>query len=217
MFQTEHPAHICHLFTNANEQKSVALSFLKEGLERGEATLFVVGRQPVDDWYVELQAYGIDVRRERERNALNVITSAAYRSPEDFNSIVKARELLEFIEDRLEQFEGVRIIGDVAWEWDPPLPDDLVCHWEATADLALSGLNVRTICQYGLNSDSPPILSAGLRTHQQVLVGERMYDNPFFEAPQILEREPELNRSMVDRDQLNGMLRLLQTASGLHD
>jgi len=217
MIQIENPAHVCHLFSSANEQKSVALSFLKEGLERGEATVFVAGRQPVDDWYVELQAFGVDVKRERERNALRVISGAEYRDPKEFNSIVKARELLEFIEDRLEHFEGVRIIGDVAWEWDPPLPDDRVCHWEATADLAFSGLNVRTICQYGLNSDSPPILGAGLRTHQQVLMGQRMCDNPFFEAPQILEKEPALNHSSVDRHQLSNMLRRLERGSLFRD
>jgi hypothetical protein len=199
-------AHVCHLFEDTNEQKAVVLPFLFEGLRQGESCLYITGRQSVDDWYLELQAHGIDVQRERQRNALEVITGAEYRRPEGFTSTIKARELLGFINDRLQDFPSVRIAGDVAWESDPPLPADKLCHWEATANLVFEFLDVVTICQYDISADSPALIHSALRTHPQVILRQQLYLNPFYEAARILENEPHLNHSDADAQRIEGML-----------
>jgi len=207
-------AHVCHLFQGAAHQKSVILPFLLEGLKQGESCLYVTGRQSVDDWYFELQASGIDVQAKRDRKALAIITSAEFGQPSSFNSIIKAAELLHFIEDRLTDFAGVRIAADVAWEWDPPLPADKLCHWEATANLLFEGQNVRTICEYGLTSHSPAAIHAALRTHPQIVLDRLLYTNPFYEAPRILENEPHLNGSAADSGLIETMLRHIQFRAG---
>jgi two-component system, sensor histidine kinase PdtaS len=208
-------AHVCHLFHGAGHQKSVILPFLLEGLKQGESCLYITGRQSVDDWYFELQASGIDVPQELERKALAIITSAEFGQPRSFNSIIKAAELLHFIEDRLTEFAGVRIAADVAWEWDPPLPPDKLCHWEATANLIFEDQDVRTICEYDLGSHSPAAIHAALRTHPQVVLGGVLYSNPFYEASRILENEPYLNDSDADARLIESMLRHFQFAPDL--
>jgi hypothetical protein len=211
-FSFDPGVHVCHLFEDINEQKAVVLPFLFEGLSQGESCLYITGRQSVDDWYLELQAHGIDVQRERQRNALEVITGAEYRKPTGFTSTIKARELLRFINDRLRDFNGVRIAGDVAWEWDPPLPVDKLCHWEATANLVFEFLDVATICQYDIGADSPALIHSALRTHPQVILRQQLYLNPFYEAPRILEHEPHLNHSDADAQRIETMLgRILST------
>jgi hypothetical protein len=172
-------AHVCHLFEGVSEQKAVVMPFLLEGLRQGEACLYITGRQPIDDWYLEFEASGIDVERERGRKALEVITGAEYRRTSGFTSTIKARELLAFIEDRLREFRGVRIAGDVAWEQDPPLPVDKLCHWEATANLLFDDQDVVTICQYDFTVDSPALIHSALRTHRQVILRQHLYENPF--------------------------------------
>jgi hypothetical protein len=214
-FRLDRGAHVCHLFEDTNEQKAVVLPFLLEGLRQGDACLYITGRQPVDDWYFELQAFGVDVQRERERNALEVITGAEYRRPQEFTSVLKARELLDFINDRLRDFSGVRIAGDVAWEWDPPLPADKLCHWEATANLVFDDLDVVTICQYDLSADSPALIDSALRTHPLVVLTQQLFANPFYEAPRILENEPYLNHSDADVQRIERMLSQIRSRPDL--
>jgi hypothetical protein len=199
-------AHICHLFEDYDEQKAFVLPCVRQGLSQNEACLVIVGRQSVDDWYVELQAQGIDVQRERERLALDVVTGEDYRRPGDFSSVGKARELLELMADRLRYFRGLRIVGDVAWESEPPLSADRVCHWEATANLVFENQDVRVVCQYDKRTDSPALLHAALRTHRDVLVGGRVFSNPFFDGPAILSMEPHLNSSTADRTKIEAII-----------
>jgi hypothetical protein len=211
----DHGAHVCHLFEDSNEQKALVLPFLLEGLRLGESCLYITGRQSIDDWYLELQAYGIDVQRERQREALEVVTGAEYRRPQGFTSTIRARELLEFIDDRLQDFPGVRIAGDVAWEWEPALPADKLCHWEATANLVFEDLEVITICQYDVSADSPALIHSALRTHPQVILRQQIYLNPFYEAPRILENEPHLNHSDADAQSIETMLSVIRAAPNL--
>jgi hypothetical protein len=208
-------AHVCHLFEGVNEQKALVLPFLLEGLRQGEACVYVTGRQSIDDWYLELQAYGIDVQRERQREALTVVSGAEYRRPQGFTSTNKARELLHFINDRLRDFPGVRIAGDVAWEWAPALSADRLCHWEATANLVFEDLDVIVICQYDIGTDSPALIHSALRTHPQVVLRQQLYLNPFYEAPRILENEPHLNHSDADAERVEAMLSQIRSEPDL--
>src|SRR5262249_35115705 len=102
------------------------------------------------------------------------------------------------------------------WEWDPPLPADKLCHWEATANLVFEGLAVRAICQYDLGTDSPQVIHSALRTHPQVILGRKLYSNPFYEAPRILENEPYLNHSDVDAPRLASLLSQIRSELPVH-
>lgn len=199
-------SHACHLFRSFAEQKAVVLPFFKEGLRNGEYCIYVTCDQPVDEWYFEFQAYGIDVRHELERGALQIITGDEWRQGGDFNSIIKAREAWGLIEDKLRSFKGVRITGDAGWALRPPMPIDQLCHWEATANLIYEDTEVRAICQYDLDKQPTEAIHAALRTHPSVLMGGRRYANPHYEAPRILENEPNLNHSDADAGRLQEML-----------
>ncbi len=206
----ERGSHICHLYRGAGELKEVTLAFVREGLERGDCCLYVANGDAVDDWYIEFQAYGIDVVRAREAGALNVITSAAWRRLSAHGSIVMAREFFAVIDRRLSEFGGFRIAGDTGWASEPAaVPSDQVCHWEATANFVFHELDVRAICQYDLDNYAPEFVHSALRTHPVVLYQGRKLENPFYEAPVILKQEPHLNHSSNDPRVVEGMLETL--------
>ena len=208
--------HSCHFFEDFNEQKRVALAFIKEGLENGDYCVYVTSDQPVDDWYLELQAYGVDVARERQRGALDVISYVEYRRPGNFNSILKAREVLTLAQAKLSEFAGVRLAGNGGWDTDPPLPPDEVTHWEATADLLCDGEDLLVVCQYDLAHHSPQTINAALRTHSVAMLNGVSRLNPYYEAPQILENEPNLNHSDADARTIEDMLTTLNSAPVAH-
>lgn len=199
-------AHVCHLYESFDQLKEVALPFIKGGLAKGEYCLYVINESAEDEWYMELQAFGIDVQAQRRKGALDVISREQWRRPGRFDSISQAREALNLISTKLAEFPAVRIAGDVEWELGAPLDVDQLCHWEATANLVFEDLDVRAMCQYNLSTYSRAAIHAALRTHPVVLYEGRNCPNPFYEAPKILEHEPALNHCCSSELLLNLML-----------
>jgi hypothetical protein len=202
--------HVCHLFANSGERDVFALAFLDDALAHGDACLVVTSPHAVEGWVQRLGAGDIDVQRELRRGALTIMPGGPSRTACEWMSIAKAGEVLEFIRTRL-GFRGVRILADFEWGFSPALPSDLLCHWEATADLALEDLDVRAVCQYDLQRASPSQVCSALRTHRMIIIGAQAHGSPFFEAPSILENEPHLNHSFDDRKRVELMLSQLTT------
>jgi hypothetical protein len=204
--------HASHFYESSAEQKEVLLPFFRQGLENGEHCLYITSSQSVDDWYFELQAYGIDVQNERRRGALQVIHRNDWRLPGGFNSIMQARRTIHLIDRMRAGPVSLRIGFDAAWALDPQLPADQLCHWEATANLLYRDQAIRTICQYDLNEQPSAAVHAALRTHPVVIISGFTRPNPFYEAPQILKKEPRLNQSNADVSTVENMLAQLRAA-----
>ena len=199
-------AHVCHLYSGDRELKEVALPFIRDGLNSGESCIYVADVDSVDDWYLEFQAYGIDVRSARDTGALDVITAGDWRNLCQCGSLVMARAVIALMQQELGRFPSVRIAGDSAWNREPFIPPDQLCHWEATANFVFEGLNANIICQYDLGRYEPEFIHAALRTHSMVLYQGRRVVNPYYEAAVILEQEPLLNRSSSDPNVIAAML-----------
>ncbi len=203
--------HTCVLYQTQGELKQYLLPFMKEGLSNGEHCLFVCLEDAVDDWSLEMQAFGIDVRMHLDSGALVIATGEQWRQT-PFDSLTKARELWQHIDEHLAAFPAVRIAGDAAWaRLDPPISSDRLCHWEATADLIYEDMPVKTICLYDVRAHSPSDIRAALRTHARAVVGGVTYPNHFYEAVEILDREPDLNASDADTGLIETMLASFQT------
>jgi hypothetical protein len=205
--------HTCLLYANPAEQKQFLLPFVKDAMSRGEHCLFVCPEAAVDDWSIEMQAYGIDVRKHLESGSLVIATGEQWRETA-FHSLTKARELWQYIDQNLAAFPVVRIIGDASWALlDPPIDADALCHWEATADLMYDGVSVRTVCMYDLRHHSPSEIRAALRTHPNVVLAGETLESPFYEASDILDQEPALNASDADEELIAQMLASLRNGS----
>ena len=210
--QFERGAHICHLFESTQEQMAVTTRFFNDGLALGEYCAYVAPDQSLEDCYLELQAYGIDVPTERAKGALEVFSGPDYRGTGEFNSLVKARELLGLIDSKRGDFTGLRIVGDVGWTLNPQLAVDRLCHWEATANLVFEDTDARAICQYDLKRHLPAALHAALRTHRIVIFEGQARQNPLYEASEILANEPDLNQSDADALKIEDMLTRLRNS-----
>ena len=65
---------------------------------------------------------------------------------------------------------------------------------------------VQVVCMYNLTAHSPSAISAALRTHSYAVVDGLTYPNPYYEAVEILEAEPDLNASDADEALVAQML-----------
>ncbi|HEX5140331.1 MAG TPA: MEDS domain-containing protein [Dehalococcoidia bacterium] len=209
-------SHVCLLYRDAVEQKAAVLPFVRDGLNNNEQVVYVADEQLPDEWYFEFQAYGIDVESERNTRRLIVCSGERWRTQEAFSSIRNARSTWNMIEESLGTFRGIRFVVDAGWMLDPPVPDDLVCHWEATLNVVVDGgIDAMVMCQYNMARHSSAAVHSALRTHPVVYIGQELRTNPYFEAPKILENEPFLNHSMAEPGQVEGMLIALAQAEPL--
>lgn len=202
--------HICQLYEGALDQKAASLELLKQGLASGQYVFFVSPQGAADDWYFELQAYGVDVAAALREGRLAVSDSSDWYQPEDFNSIRMTRRLWRTLAEPLAKFDAVTLVSDMSWTPASELDADQLCHWEATADLLLDQLNTSVVCQYDLKRHSVAEISGALRTHPLVLLDGRLVDNPFCEARHILENEPHLNQPADDPQTLETQLQKLR-------
>jgi hypothetical protein len=195
------------LYDDFDSQRGVVLPFVREGLKAGEQVFYVASEPPADDWLFEFQLGGIDVDRARTNGSLIVCEGEHWLSPGAFSSLGNARAAWDMIEEGLQSFEGVRFVVDAGWTLDPPIPYDLVCHWEATINVVNSDdVNVRTLCLYNTNRQSFLAVHSALRTHPIVVVGGKYRLNRYYEAERILENEPHLNHSLADAGMVEGIL-----------
>src|SRR6266540_5509023 len=65
-----HGDHACSFYNGAAEQEALVISFMKEGLTRGEHCVYVVDDRTVEEVTTGLGKAGVDVSREQARGAL---------------------------------------------------------------------------------------------------------------------------------------------------
>ena len=205
--------HACHLYHGQNGRKDVALPFIREGLLSGECCIFVSEAASVDDWYAELQRDGIDVPCARRDGTLDVVSSTTWREQCHNGSISMARDVLAVLSHKLREFPAIRVAGDADWSRDPEIPAEMLCHWEATANLVFDGFRAQVICQYDIDQYPPAFIIAALRTHPVVIYDGRQLANPFYEAQRILMDEPTFNHNSNDPDAVARMLGQLQPSN----
>jgi chemotaxis family two-component system sensor kinase Cph1 len=198
--------HVCHLYEGERSQKEITIPFLRDGLRQGECCICVADGLPVNSWYRDLEAHGIDVTRARASGALDLVPSGAWRELCHRGSVAMAREVLELVDRQLDAFPAIRIAGDADWASEPAVSPDALCHWEATANVVFGGLPARVICQYDIARYEPAFIHAALRTHPIVLYKGQRLRNPHYESPAILEHEPLLNSCSNDPEVITSML-----------
>lgn len=210
--EPHHADHACVLVEDFDEQKRVVLPFIRTGLRNGERCIYVANGQSIEDWYLEFQTYGIDVESALASGQLEVTHSWAQPQAGQLNSIQVARRVWGALRDGLERFSAVRFAVDMSLTVDAGTPDDQLCHWEATLDSLLEGLPCRALCLYDLHRLGPGTICAALRTHPIAAYRGRTHENPIYEAPRILAREPELNHMDADEALIEQMLARLATS-----
>ena len=80
-----HGDHACSFYNGAAEQEALVISFVQEGLARGEHCVYVVDDRTVEEITTGLGRAGVDVSREQARGALQFINRAQWRNPGDFD------------------------------------------------------------------------------------------------------------------------------------
>ena len=177
--------HVCAFFNSPQEEYATLLPFVRDGLERGERAYHVLPARYRQEHLDQLRSAGIDVRAAQQRRQLEVA------APDEVylrNGRFDKEAMLEVIQEALKAgptlgFPLTRLIahaeavlqdGSVANEW---------IEYETRLNDVLPHYHDPVICTYDANLLNGAIAVDILRTHPVVIIGGRLYENPFFVPP----------------------------------
>jgi hypothetical protein len=128
--------HICSINDNASERLAVAVRFIIDGLARGERCIYIVEDSTIDEVVQALTAADVDVARERQRDALRLLTRqdtclrAGEFAPQAMIELIRQAEA----EALADGFTGLRQMGEMTWVLGPEPGCDQLIEFEALFD-----------------------------------------------------------------------------------
>ncbi len=185
--------HVCTLFSTPEEQLQAAVDYIRGGLERGERCLYVCCERGVPEFRAALTKSGIDVAKEEERGALQLLTKHdGHLNGGSFDPDKMISMLHAAVKDALDAgFAGLCAAGDMSWLLDEAPGSERLAEYEARLNHFYQNNRALGLCQYNRNTLPDAALDHGLATHPYVrMEGPILLENPFYEPPeQAAERK----------------------------
>jgi transcriptional regulator with GAF, ATPase, and Fis domain len=211
--------HLCSIYDSQEEQFSVAIPFIRIGLDRGEKCVYVADDGTEDVVREAMQAEGIDVERAVASRALVLTTKEqTYLKRGSFDPDWMFSFWKEATASAMrEGFSLLRATGEPEWllTGSPELE-----HWiqyESKVNHTLSENNCLALCQYNRHRFPPEVILDVIRTHPIVIYRGAVCRNVYYVPPDEFlgtkhaEREVErILTNIREREQVESELRAQQ-------
>jgi PAS domain-containing protein len=207
-----HGDHACSFYNSAAEQEALVISFMKEGLARGERCVYVVDDRTVEELTTGLNRAGVDVSREQGRGALQFISRAQWRNPGEFEVAAMAEGVRRLVNEALAPgWPGLWIAVEMTWALIPDIRPDRLAEWEAFWNTLLTDMPVVLLCQYNRLRIPPAAIYLELKTHPLIMTPHEVYRNFYYEPPDLF-----LNQEAYG-ERVEWMLEQFQRARALEE
>jgi hypothetical protein len=169
--------HVILIYANTEDKYYVLFTYLKAGLDKGEAAAYVAGQETPEQIRKAMQKFGIDVKRCEQSGALTVID---YRDWYIIGGKVDIRKTMRlwgsmFDETKKKGLRGFRVAGEMACFLDNGLVKELL-EYERTLHRTLE-LSMMAICAYDQNAiartqgyDATRLLLDLLKAHSTAII-----------------------------------------------
>jgi hypothetical protein len=185
----EQGEHLCLLYEHGDDQLAISVTYLAEGLRRGERCLFASDPATFTALRGALASGGIDVEQEVSRGALLLLTKEqAHLRGGGFDLESMLGLLQQAVRDALDAgYRGLRAAGDMSWILDNAPGTEQVVAYEAMMNEFYPTVAALGLCLYDRRRLAPPALEDALRTHPSVVIGQMCcVDSPYYEAPDLI-------------------------------
>jgi hypothetical protein len=181
-----HAAHICAFFDSKEQEYACLIPYFAEGLARREQVVTIRDSANLKEHVSLLRDSGaIPVDDAIKANRLRVMASEETYLQ---NGVFEVERMYQMIESALldapaHGFKRVRTCGDMSWALrDMPGTDELM-QYESRVNQLIMEHDCTLMCSYDVNRISGRAMMDVLATHPQVLLGDRIYENPYYEKP----------------------------------
>ncbi|MEM2122352.1 MAG: MEDS domain-containing protein [Candidatus Bathyarchaeia archaeon] len=140
--------HVILFYSNPEDKHLVLFTYLKAGLDNGEAAAYVAGEESVAEVRRAMKNFGFDVEGLEEKNALKVIDYRDWYIIEGKFETSKTMELWKKLYEEAvsKGFKGLRVTGETSCFFKHGMVRELV-DYEAALHRALE-LPIAAICAY---------------------------------------------------------------------
>ena len=190
--------HICAFFHSTDEEHRVLRSFYKDGFDRGQRATHIVEEENRAEYLKRLAEAGINVQELMDAGKLEVFPWAdKYVRDHRFDQDAMLASVERLIQSGADAgYALTRLVGHhMDWLFqDKPAVTNLV-EYEARLNQLLSKHNDPVICNYDLSKFSATVAMDIMRTHQLVIIGGLLRENPYFVPPDQFLHELRERRS----------------------
>jgi len=181
-----HSAHICAFFDSEKEEYDCLVPYFAEGLARGEQVVTIRDAAKCKHHVAKLRdSCAIPVDEAVKANRLRVLASEETYL---LDGVFEVERMYQMIERTLREaapsgFSRVRTCGDMSWALrDMPGTDELM-RYESRVNELTQEYDCTLMCSYDVNRINGRAMMDVLATHPVVLLGDRIYENPYYSQP----------------------------------
>ena len=182
-----HSAHICAFFDSEQQEYACLLPYFAEGLARGEQVVTIRDADKVAAHVRRLRESGaIPVDDATRAKRLRVFASEETYLQDGVFEVERMYNMIEaaLVDAKASGFTRVRTCGDMSWALrDMPGTDELM-RYESRVNKLIRDHDCTLMCTYDINQFSGRAVMDVLATHPQVLMGDRIYENPYYVEPE---------------------------------
>ena len=182
-----HGQHICAVYDTRDEQRAVALAYIRDGLAKGERCLYAAGSsEELNEFRRGIKALGIDVLDAERRGALLLRTKhEAHLVGGCFDSERMLEMLNQTLDESLQAgFSGLRTCGDMSWLLDDAPGSTHVVEYEAHLNRFFENSHGMGMCQYD-RARLPTAIIDAIATHSSVVLDDQHKPNPFYRPASV--------------------------------
>src|SRR5690349_1841931 len=179
-------AHICAFFDSEQQEYDCLVPYFEEGLAQGEQIVTIRDAE-------KLGAHRRDLETRMSRNVRELIAGDQMRFvaseetylKEEFFSAGRMGLMLEELLKAAEAspYKRVRTCGDMTWALREMPGTDELMEYESRVNVFTRTHDCTLMCTYDVNQFSGRAVMDVLATHPMVLMGERIYENPYYVEP----------------------------------
>ena len=183
--------HVCAFFHRKEEEYEVLLPFIKEGFDQGDRAFHMVHSRNRAEHLRRLQEAGIPVAEAERRGQLEV---RRWEDAQLRDGRFDLNQMLALIEEVLaagkaQGFPLTRLMANMEWALEDRPGVENLLEYETRVNYLTPKYEDALCCIYDLSQFGANVVMDVLRTHQMVIIGGILQENPFFVPPDEFLRE----------------------------
>lgn len=170
-------AHMCFIFRDEAERRSVVADFVRSGLRSGEAVRYFADQASpadVDRWLYE---HEVEVGTALEtRPAADAYFPDGRFDPDAMCERLRA----SYTGIREAGYASGRVTGEMTWALRDVPGADRIIEYEQKVNDVVETHPLTAMCQYDANRFSGDVIFAALRVHPYMVMDGHLVRNPYF-------------------------------------
>jgi hypothetical protein len=184
----DRPMHLCAFFDSEHEEYDCLVPFFAEGLDQGEQVITIRDSNHCAEHLAKLrELMPCPTDAPIRENQLRLVASEeTYLQDGTF----EAERMYSLLRAMLRNaagsgFKRVRACGDMTWALrNMPGTDELI-EYECNVNKLVLAHECTLMCLYDVNKFSGRAVMDVLATHPLVVMGKRVYENPYYVRPDV--------------------------------